>query len=280
MQAFQRRRGLRNDGIVGATTWERLVEAGWRLGDRVLSTTAPLLKGDDVAELQERLAALGFDPGRVDGIYGAATRAAVAGFQRDAGMSPDGVAGPAMLAELRRLAVRHPRAILVNEVKERTARRTGLASLDGVAVAVAVSEGLGPLADALAAELVSRGAEAHLVHDDAEHEVATAANASTARCLLVVRLDPGATGATALYFASDRSESPTGRRLAESVAQAAGRALGVDTKIRGMTLPVLRETRMPATVVEVGLLERVLERAGPLAEGLAGAIEGWAQPEA
>ena len=95
----------------------------------------------------------------------------------------------------------------------------------------------------------------------------------------MVRLDPGATGATALYFASDRSESPTGRRLAESVAQGAGRALGVDASTGGMTLPVLRETRMPATVVEVGPLERVLGRAGLLAEGLAGAVEVWAQPE-
>ena len=32
-----------------------------------------MLRGDDVAELQVRLAQLGFNPGRIDGIFGPAT---------------------------------------------------------------------------------------------------------------------------------------------------------------------------------------------------------------
>ena len=39
--------------------------------------------GDDVAELQQRLSALGFDSGRVDGIFGDLTSAALGEFQRD-----------------------------------------------------------------------------------------------------------------------------------------------------------------------------------------------------
>jgi N-acetylmuramoyl-L-alanine amidase len=276
VEAFQRRRGLRNDGIVGVSTWERLVEAGWRLGDRVLSTTAPLVKGDDVAELQERLAALGFDPGRVDGIFGAATRAAVASFQRDAGISSDGVAGPGTLAELRRLAVRHPRSTLVNEVKERTTLRSGPGSLLGFAVAVAHGGGLDAVVEAAARALRARGAHVVVIGGFEEGATAAAANESTARCLVVVRLDPGASRATGLYFASDRSESPTGRHLAETLADAAGRALGVDGAASGMTLTVLRESRMPATVLEVGPLDRLVERTGQLAEAIADGVEGWA----
>jgi N-acetylmuramoyl-L-alanine amidase len=45
-----------------------------------------------------------------------------------------------------------------------------------------------------------------------------------------------------------------------------------------MTLPVLRESSMPATVVEVGPLPRVVERAAQLAESLALALEWWAGP--
>ena len=37
--------------------------------------TAPNLRGEDVAELQRILARLGFDCGRVDGIYGPDTTA-------------------------------------------------------------------------------------------------------------------------------------------------------------------------------------------------------------
>lgn len=273
VEAFQRHRGLRNDGIVTASTWDRLVEAGRRIGDRVLSTTAPLLRGDDIAELQERLAALGFNPGRVDGIYGAATRSAVAGFQRDAGLPSDGVVGPATLTELRRLAARHPRSTLVNEVKERAAARHG--SLDALVVALGQAGGLDAVVEAAARALRGRGADAVVVRESDEAPMAAAANDSTARCLVVVRLDPGAAAATGLFFATDRSESPSGRRLAESLADHAGRALGVDTATRGMALTVLRESRMPASILEVGPLDRLVERTAQLADAVALAVEGW-----
>jgi N-acetylmuramoyl-L-alanine amidase len=277
VEAFQRHRGLRNDGIVTESTWDRLVEAGRRLGDRVLSTTAPLLRGDDVAELQERLAALGFNPGRVDGIYGAQTRAAVAGFQRDAGLPFDGVAGPSTVVELRRLAVRHPRSTLVNEVKERAARRPG--SLDALVVALGQAGGLDAVVEASARALRRHGATAVVVRESDESPMAATANTSTARCLVVVRLDPGTAAATGLYFATDRSESPSGRRLAESVADHAARAMGVAPATRGMALTVLRESRMPACVLELGPLDRLVERTAELAGAVAAAVEGWATVE-
>lgn len=278
VEAFQRRRGLRNDGIVGVTTWERLVEAGRHLGDRVLSTTAPLMRGDDIAELQERLAALGFDPGRVDGIYGAATRTAVAAFQRDAGLGADGVVGPSTLVEVRRLAARHPRSTLVNEVKERSDMRRGHGTLDDMVVALGQAGGLDAVLEAAARALRDRGASPTVVRESDEHPLAMAANASRARCLVVVRLDPGADAVTGLYFQTERGESPAGRRLAERLAAATGRALGVGDATRGMALPVLRESRMPASVLEVGPLDRLVERGAQFADALADALERWAVP--
>ena len=70
MRAFQDARGLRVDGICGPQTWAAVVESGWRLGDRLLYRRRPMLRGDDVAELQRRLNGLGFDAGREDGIFG------------------------------------------------------------------------------------------------------------------------------------------------------------------------------------------------------------------
>src|SRR5205807_4048981 len=81
VRAFQERRGLRVDGTCGPQTWASLVEAGFRPGDRLLYYTSPMLRGDDVAELQRRLGALGFDAGRVDGIFGEDTQRAVLEFQ-------------------------------------------------------------------------------------------------------------------------------------------------------------------------------------------------------
>ena len=51
--------------------------------------------GDDVAKLQKRLAAAGFDPGAADGIFGAKTEAALKAFQESMGIDADGIAGPA-----------------------------------------------------------------------------------------------------------------------------------------------------------------------------------------
>jgi murein L,D-transpeptidase YcbB/YkuD len=50
--------------------------------------------GDAVSALQERLLALGFDPGPIDGQFGARTAAAVTAFQSTNGISADGVVGP------------------------------------------------------------------------------------------------------------------------------------------------------------------------------------------
>ena len=93
VRSFQRQRGLVEDGRCDETTWLALVEASWRLGDRHLKLVAPHLRGDDVDVLQTRLARLGFDCGRVDGIFGPRTARALVEFQRNCGLDVDGV-GP------------------------------------------------------------------------------------------------------------------------------------------------------------------------------------------
>lgn len=57
-------------------------------------------QGPEVAVLQERLLALGFWVPAADGDYGSVTQQAVMAFQKHAGLSRDGIAGPATLAAL------------------------------------------------------------------------------------------------------------------------------------------------------------------------------------
>ena len=63
-----------------------------KLGKRVLKydKDEPLMKGDDVKELQTRLNALGHSCGKVDGKYGELTEGAVKRFQKAAGIQVDG----------------------------------------------------------------------------------------------------------------------------------------------------------------------------------------------
>src|SRR5690242_19253561 len=118
---FQTRRGLRVDGIVGRETWAALVESGFTLGDRLLYFRRPMLRGDDVTELQRRLNALGFDAGREDGILGRATVAALTEFQRNAGLPADGICGDTTIAALARVGTMADGE--VSAVREREALR-------------------------------------------------------------------------------------------------------------------------------------------------------------
>lgn len=52
-------------------------------------------RGEAVRNLQAALGNAGFQPGRVDGIFGHGTRAAVLAFQKSKGLVEDGLAGPA-----------------------------------------------------------------------------------------------------------------------------------------------------------------------------------------
>src|SRR5207237_2092923 len=104
VRSFQTQRGLRIDGICGPQTWSALVEAGYRLGDRLLYHRTPMLRGDDVLDLQQKLNALGFDAGRGDGIFGPHTAEALRDFQRNVGAVPDAICGPESIAALDRLS--------------------------------------------------------------------------------------------------------------------------------------------------------------------------------
>ncbi len=56
--------------------------------------------GSEVRNIQTRLKSWGYNIGTVDGVYGTKTEAAVKQFQRNNGLTPDGVAGPATLAKI------------------------------------------------------------------------------------------------------------------------------------------------------------------------------------
>ncbi len=104
VRAFQQRRGVTVDGLVGPETYAALQAARLSLGDRILlHVPGRLLGGDDVAALQERLLELGFDAGRVDSQFGSRTEQALVRFQREYGLVSDGVCGPATLRALKQL---------------------------------------------------------------------------------------------------------------------------------------------------------------------------------
>ena len=62
------------------------------------------MAGDDVAALQQRLLDMGFDCGRVDGLFGVETEQSLREFQRNVGVVADGTCGPATFKALNQLS--------------------------------------------------------------------------------------------------------------------------------------------------------------------------------
>ncbi len=116
VRAFQFAKGIPATAVCDASTWHVIIEAHWKLGDRLLYLKSPMNRGDDVAQLQGRLSWLGFDPGKVDGIFGPTTQKALSEFQINVGMVGDGICGPDTVAELQRNFGRSP--VTITSVRE------------------------------------------------------------------------------------------------------------------------------------------------------------------
>jgi N-acetylmuramoyl-L-alanine amidase len=277
VRRFQDQRGLRATGECDGVTWAALVEAGYRLGDRLLYLGAPMQRGDDVAELQRRLGSLGFDAGRVDGIFGPNTELALKDFQRNVGLTTDGVCGPDVLDGLTRLRSRIDADASVAGVRERDRLRHAPRALNGRRLAVGDAGGLAVVADALAHALRDAGATvAVLRHPDPSNQAAEA-NLFGAEAFVGVALDE--TGPCCVAFYSTPGfESTGGRRLAELAVDMLGTETDLDVESpKGMRLPVLRETRMPAVMCFVGPPTPVVANSSTLARGLAAVLERWAE---
>ena len=283
---FQGERNLRVDGLVGGDTWEQLVEAGWRIGDRTLYLRSPMFRGDDVRDLQHKLNALGFDVGKEDGLYGPRTDAALRQFQRNVGDDPDGIVGPHTLSVLRRMRPLGASRALVREREELSVPR---GPIQGQVIVVDVGEGeLGAdvprrAAQVLAAELRSAGAEPVVIPSNGESpapsERARAANDAGAAACVTVELAPhdaGPGGPVCSYFGSRTTHSPSGLVLAQLILEELEAELDLTGRIQPLTIAQLRETQMPAVQVEplttIGPREQELLELPDLAERVGRAV--------
>jgi N-acetylmuramoyl-L-alanine amidase len=275
--AFQRDRGLRSDGVCGRQTWSALVEAGRVLGERLLYYRKPMLRGDDVAALQAQLGALGFDAGRVDGIFGPLAHEALRDFQRNSGLVDDGIFGPETLNTLLRVGSKTNGQDVVGAIRERQRLRESPRTLLGRRVVVGETGGLAALVDSAKRVLSRAGAIVTTLHDPDGSVQASQANALEGDVYIGLGLDPDRPGCTTAYFLGYNGvSSEGGRRLAEALQVALPRRLGIpDHGAHGMRLPVLRETRMPAVLLEAGPSAVVVERAADLAAAVAEAVAQW-----
>lgn len=274
VRAFQQQRGLDVDGVVGESTWRELDESSWSFGDRFLYLAEPPFSGDDVRDLQEKLNSLGFSAGKHDGIFGAQTADAIREFQRNLAIGEDGIVGPETVEafERLRLALRQGLGPRVRERERRESQPRGLA---GKRVAVDPGHGgedpgnLGPSGETEADLVFYLGAAVARMLDDAgataaltrgpydgpsDSERAELANLFGADLFVSIHLNahdkPSAEGAATYFFQRDGVASEPGEHLADLMGTALVESGRNDCRSHGRNYPLLRETRMPALVVE------------------------------
>jgi N-acetylmuramoyl-L-alanine amidase len=244
---------LRVDGICGRETWTALVESGFHLGDRMLYVRRPMVRGDDVVELQRRLNSLGFDAGKEDGIFGPDTARALTEFQRNAGIGCDGIFGPDTadaLARIGSLKIGTLAEGSVASVREREELRRGPHSIEGRRVFLAVAPGFGALADRLMKGLLEAGATVVLDSSGTDDSaLAAAANRYDADLFFGVRAgdEPGC---QCSYWASGQFRSEAGFAVATAVSTELAAVLQVEATVCGRRQTALRETRMAAVLCE------------------------------
>jgi N-acetylmuramoyl-L-alanine amidase len=275
LRAFQEARGLQSDGRVDEATWSGLIEASWRLGDRLLFLAAPNLRGDDVAELQHRLGRIGFDCGKVDGIFGPDTARALLDFQSNCGLVVDGTCGPVTLRAIERVSGQTGSGPGVATVRERDRLRSTSSSLRGLRVTVGQFGGLSTLTRALTRELRLSGSIVVTVDEpDARIQAATA-NAFGASVYLGFEARPDDVSSI-WYYAVPGFESSGGRTLAERLVAGLRVVPTLEPCLAGLRHQVLRETKMPAILASLGSVRRTLDLTGDVTAIVRDAVEAWA----
>ncbi|MEU4557318.1 N-acetylmuramoyl-L-alanine amidase [Actinoplanes sp. NPDC023936] len=293
VRAFQQGRGLGVDGMVGDETWGALDAARWRLGSRTLFHSVPdALVGEDVRALQERLLEMGYDTGRADAIYGARTARAVAQFQREVGLSPDGSCGPQTMKALQRLG----RKVVGGRpqwLREAEAFRQSGPNLVGKTIVIDPGHGGGDdtgvlvpdgplrwneadlvfdLASRLEGRLAAAGMRVHLTRGPSPaapmsgSERAALANSLGADLLISLHLDghssASAEGVATYHYGTGNGLSSTvGERLANLVQREIVVRTGMhDCRTHAKTWDLLRLTRMPTVRVDLGYLTSPRDR--------------------
>ena len=249
-----------------------MVEAGHRLGDRLLYLRSPFQRGEDVFELQRQLGSLGFHEGRVDGILGPETSAAIRLFQQNMGLNSDGICGPDTVEALSQIKPgdSHSMGMLL----ERERLRAGPSSLSEARLAICGSLWTSVL-NAVVRTLRRKGATVALLCETDGSKLAKEANSFQANACLSLHLNEDAYSELA-YFSTAGFESEGGKQLAEILQSVLKKVLkGQEIGVVGMRNPLLRESKMPAVECRLGPRNKILELQGLIARGVSSGFSVW-----
>ena len=204
--------------------------------------------------------------GRIDGIHDERTAHAVADFQRNAGLVADGICGPDTLDALQRF-VRHLKgADDMSALEERERLTAKGPQLGQRRIAIGERGGLDSLSAAARRAFTEVGAEVLTVHHPDWSAQAQQVNGYDADVYVALEVRPESP--TIAFFQGEHWTSPGGHALADHLSQGLA-TLFPEIRPRGMALPMLRETRMPAVLCRFSHARDVVRHSHHIAQTLA-----------
>ena len=216
---------------------------------------------------------LGFDCGRVDGIFGPLLVRAISDFQQNIGVDSNGICTPELVDVLRRVSLQTgtgPGIAVVREGIELETQHSG----DSARIVIGYFHGGAGIAHAV----VKRAKEMHplitTVDSDSSAQ-AQAANRFLAEVYVGFEVNDEAS-CTLSYYEVPTFVSVGGRNLAKRIAAAIGdRAPELSIHLQGVRHPILRETRMPAVLCSMGPTDLVGLKTSAISAAVADAIDAW-----
>lgn len=286
VREFQQDRGLLVTGIIDRETWQELVDAGYKIGERMLYLKYPPFRGDDVRTLQLWLKTLGFYSYNENGIFCERTHRALIEFQNNMNIADDGIVGEETLQHLKSL-----RRIIISKetsnfpinksVEKRSRLRENRIILD-------YSENLEDtgsserylnekiyicrsIASFCRDILLKKGIETLLSGGENERnnlflsDRIAYANRSEAGLLVGLDLnyseDKDANGCSCFYFKGLKSHSIPGYRIANKIQDKIISNLEVlDCRVHGANYAILKETAMTSVLVEPAFISNYKDR--------------------
>ena len=290
VKKFQQDRGLSATGIVDQETWLELVDAGYKIGDRLLYLKNPPFRGDDVKTLQLWLKTLGFYSHNENGIFCQKTYKALLEFQDNMNIDDDGILGEHTLKHLKGLQriIAEKKTSNFPYIKHRKNGLKDTAStiiLDYDPLATPAEEQIKGNSRFIVEKagicrgiidscrqflsrsgfLVISSFDERMSSDISLFDRISNANKSSGDYLISVNLnysaDSGANGCSCYYFKGIKSYSIEGFQLANSIQNRLVKEMGIrDCRVHGANYAILKNTEMVSVLVEPAFISNEKQR--------------------
>lgn len=286
IKKFQQDRGLLATGIIDEETWQELVDAGYKVGDRLLYFKLPPFRGDDVKTIQSWLKVLGFFTSNENGIFHENTHKALIEFQKNMNIPADGIAGEETLRHLRNLK----RIIESHQSSNYPFVRSRIkdSGMEKIKVIIDYGENIDYRSEGFSFYkekiyicksivnfcrniLLEKGIDTILTVDDVTNsslflkDRIDNANKSDADILISINpatsSDYDSNGSSCFYFQGFKSYSISGKRIANLIQDKLVHNLNVlDCRVHGANFAILKETKMTTVVVEPAFISNQSDR--------------------